>query len=186
MASMPKKVAERLSAAIKRFQPIIASAQARDLNESDTVTVVTDMLADVFGYDKYPEVTSEHAIRGTYCDLAIRLDGTLQLHIEVKAVDASPSKPRPPSSSSTSCLARYRPNRMPVILSPRLRKFQRMSNRRLWLIPASALCANNESTAAASSAANREVVAETGMKPILLLLLLPRLGDPMEVDCMSA
>lgn len=88
MSSIPKRVAERLAAAIKRFHPIIASAQARDLNESDTVTVVTDMLADVFGYDKYAEVTSEHSIRGTFCDLAIRLDGTLQLLIEVKAVDA--------------------------------------------------------------------------------------------------
>ena len=44
------------------------------------------MLADVFGYDKYSELTSEHAIRGTYCDLAIKLDGNLTTLIEVKAV----------------------------------------------------------------------------------------------------
>jgi hypothetical protein len=44
------------------------------------------MLAGVFGYDKYSEVTAEYAIRGTYCDLATKLEGTLQALIEVKAI----------------------------------------------------------------------------------------------------
>ncbi len=48
--------------------------------------IVTDMLAEVFGYDKFSEVTAEHAIRGTYCDLATKLDGTVQSLIEVKAI----------------------------------------------------------------------------------------------------
>jgi hypothetical protein len=51
-----KKVSERLVAGIKHFQPILNSAKARDLGESDTVTIVKDMLGDVFGYDKYAEV----------------------------------------------------------------------------------------------------------------------------------
>lgn len=37
-------------------------------------------------YDKYADVTSEYAIRGTYCDLAIKMDGQLQTLIEVKAI----------------------------------------------------------------------------------------------------
>ncbi|MEX0714975.1 MAG: type I restriction enzyme HsdR N-terminal domain-containing protein [Planctomycetaceae bacterium] len=86
MASVPKKVAERLVAGVKRFQPILASAKSRDVGESDTVTIITDMLAEVFGYDKYSEITSEYAIRATFCDLAIKLDGTLQILIEVKAI----------------------------------------------------------------------------------------------------
>lgn len=83
---VPKKVAERLVAGIKRYQPILAAAKVRDVGEADTVTIVKDMLAEVFGYDKYSEVTSEFAIRGTYCDLAIKVDGGLQTLIEVKAV----------------------------------------------------------------------------------------------------
>src|SRR6187401_2913006 len=86
MGAVPKKVAERLSAGIKRFQPILAAAKARDVGEADTVTIVTDMLADVFGFEKYNEVTSEFAIRGTYCDLGLKLDGALQTLIEVKAI----------------------------------------------------------------------------------------------------
>ena len=86
MASVPKRVSERLTASIKRFQPILAAARSRDVGEADTVTIVKDMLAEVFGYDKYSEVTSEYAIRGTYCDLATKIDGTLQTLIEVKAI----------------------------------------------------------------------------------------------------
>lgn len=86
MATIPNKVKERLLAGIKRFQPILGSAKSRDVNESDTVIVVTDMLAEVFGFDKYSEITSEYSIRGTFVDLAIKLDGSLQLLIEVKAI----------------------------------------------------------------------------------------------------
>lgn len=86
MASIPKKVAERLVAGIKRYQPILAAARARDVGEADTVTIIKDMLSDVFGYDKYSELTSEFAIRGTYCDLATKIDGVLQTLIEVKAI----------------------------------------------------------------------------------------------------
>jgi hypothetical protein len=62
------------------------SPEPRDVGEADTVTIIKDMLADVFGYDKYVEVTPEFSIRGTYCDLGIKIDGALQTLIEVKAI----------------------------------------------------------------------------------------------------
>jgi predicted type IV restriction endonuclease len=83
---IPVRVAERLTASLKRFQPILAAAKARDVNESDTVILVTDMLAEVFGYDKYTEVTSECAVRSTYCDLGIKVEGKFLFLIEVKAI----------------------------------------------------------------------------------------------------
>lgn len=86
MTSVPLKVKDRLIVGIKRFQPILTAAKSRDVNESDTVTIITDMLADVFGFAKYSEITSEFVIRGTYVDLAIKLDGKLQMLIEVKAI----------------------------------------------------------------------------------------------------
>jgi len=84
--AIPAKAAERLATGLKRFNPILTSAKSRDVNESDTSMIVTDMLADIFGYDKYSEVTRELAIRGTYCDLATRIDGKFQMLIEVKAI----------------------------------------------------------------------------------------------------
>lgn len=86
MAKIPTKITERIATGIKRFQPILAAAKARDVGESDTVTIIVDMLAEIFGYEKYSEITSEFAIRGTYCDLAIKLDGVLQTLIEVKSI----------------------------------------------------------------------------------------------------
>jgi hypothetical protein len=84
--AIPAKVADRLSSGLKRFQPILTAAKARDVNESDTSMIATDMMADLFGYDKYSEVTRELCIRGTYCDLATRIDGKFQMLIEVKAI----------------------------------------------------------------------------------------------------
>jgi predicted type IV restriction endonuclease len=86
MATIPTKVKDRLTAGVKRFIPVLSSAKTRDVNESDTVTIVTDMLGEVFGFDKYSEITSEYVIRGTYVDLAIKIDGKLELLIEVKAI----------------------------------------------------------------------------------------------------
>jgi hypothetical protein len=86
MPQVPNKVAERLAAGLKRFQPILGSAKSRDVGESDTVIIVTDILSEVFGYDKYSEITSETSIRGTWCDLAIKLDGAIEFLIEVKAI----------------------------------------------------------------------------------------------------
>lgn len=86
MASIPKKVRERIESALKQYQPILQSAKDRDVNETDTVTIIKDILSDIYGYNKYTEVTSEFNVRGTYCDLAIKIDGVVKLLIEVKAV----------------------------------------------------------------------------------------------------
>jgi hypothetical protein len=56
------------------------------VSEADTVTVINDMLADICGYDKYLHVTSQYAIRGTYVDLAVKVDEDIRFLIEVKAV----------------------------------------------------------------------------------------------------
>lgn len=85
MEKLPKKFVERVTKSLKSYQSITDSQRKRDVSEADTVTVVKDILADVFGYDKYAELTSEHQIRGTFCDLAIRVDGKLRFLIEVKA-----------------------------------------------------------------------------------------------------
>jgi hypothetical protein len=86
MTRIPKKVQERIILGLKKYQPIITAAKSRDVGEADTVTIIKDMLSDVFGYDKYHEITSEFAIRGTFCDLALRLEGKISLLIEAKAI----------------------------------------------------------------------------------------------------
>lgn len=86
MANVPARVQIRLIAGIKKFQNVLKQARTRDINESDTVTIVMDMLTEVFGYDKYSEVTSEYAIKKTYCDLAIKIENKLRFLIEIKSI----------------------------------------------------------------------------------------------------
>lgn len=83
---VPKRVVERINGCLKTFQGVLQQQKARDISEADTVTIVKDVLHGVFGYDKYAELTSEHSIRGTYCDLAVKIDGKIAFLIEVKAI----------------------------------------------------------------------------------------------------
>ncbi len=86
MANISNKVQDRFVTGIKKFQPILTSAKSKDINESDTVVIITDMLSEIFGFDKYLEITTEHLIKKTYCDLAIRINGKVKLLIEAKAI----------------------------------------------------------------------------------------------------
>lgn len=86
MANIPAKVETRLIAGIKKFQSILNAAKTKDINESDTVVIVTDLLSEIFGYDKYSEITSEYSIKKTFCDLAIKIENKIRFLIEVKAI----------------------------------------------------------------------------------------------------
>ena len=83
---VPKRVADRLVKAVAKFKTVLQIAKDRDVNEADTVSVIMDMLAEIFGYDKYLEVTREFAIRGTFCDLAVKIDNKVEFLIEAKAI----------------------------------------------------------------------------------------------------
>jgi hypothetical protein len=83
---IPVRVLDRMKGGLKRLLPILTQQKTRDVSEADTVTLIKDVLAEVFGYDKYAELTGEHAIRGSYCDLAVKLEEKVVQLIEVKAI----------------------------------------------------------------------------------------------------
>lgn len=88
-STMPKWEAtarERMRAAIKKFHKPLADLVARDANEGDTRLLVTDMLCDGFGWDKYSELTTEYRVKGEFADFGIRLDRDLLAFLEVKRV----------------------------------------------------------------------------------------------------
>ena len=84
--AISKKVTERIVSQLKRYQGILTEAKNRDISESDTVVIIADMLADVLGYKKYIEITTEYSIRGTYVDLAVKLGDEIRFFIESKAI----------------------------------------------------------------------------------------------------
>jgi predicted type IV restriction endonuclease len=88
-AALPKweSVArERMRGAIKKFSKPLADLFARDANEGDTRLLVTDMLCEGFGLDKYTELTTEYRVKGEFADYGIRLDKELIAFLEVKRV----------------------------------------------------------------------------------------------------
>jgi hypothetical protein len=92
-------VSARITTQLKKYQSILASLQKRDVSEADTVTVINDMLSEICGYDKYLHITSQYAIRGTYVDLAVKVDEEIRFLIEVKA-----SNSRMPMSNRRSTM----------------------------------------------------------------------------------
>lgn len=86
MAVVPQKIQTRIIEGLKRFQPIVESAKIRDVNESDTVVLLTGILSEILGYDKYTDITTELAIRGTFCDLALKINGKISILLEAKAI----------------------------------------------------------------------------------------------------
>ncbi len=86
MSKIPTSVVKRLTTSVPKFKKVLARAKERDVNESDTVTVVTDMLEEVFGFDKYTDITREFGIQGTYCDLAVKSGKRIEYLLEVKAI----------------------------------------------------------------------------------------------------
>jgi hypothetical protein len=84
--AIPKRVYDRITADLKKYQGILIDAKRRDIAESDTVVVIVDMLCDLLGYNKYTEVTTEFAIRSTYVDLAVKVGEETRFLIEAKAI----------------------------------------------------------------------------------------------------
>ena len=81
-----KRYLDRAKKSLRKYHRLVTDARSRDINESDTAVIVTDFLCEVLGYDKYQDMTTEFAVRGSYCDLAIKVDGKVSYLLEIKSV----------------------------------------------------------------------------------------------------
>jgi hypothetical protein len=81
-----KKALDRITSQLRRYQSILKAAKDRDVSESDTAVIIGDILADVLGYEKYVEITTEFAIKGTYVDLAVKVGRDVHFLVEAKAI----------------------------------------------------------------------------------------------------
>jgi predicted type IV restriction endonuclease len=86
---MPKWEAdarERVKLGIKKFSKPLAEFLAKDANEGDTRLLVTDILCEALGYDKYTDLATEYMVKGEFADFGVRIDKQLVAFIEVKRV----------------------------------------------------------------------------------------------------
>ena len=56
-----KRFVDRAKPALRKYQKALEAAQSRDVNESDTRVIISDFVAEVLGFDKYSELTTEFA-----------------------------------------------------------------------------------------------------------------------------
>ena len=78
-------VRDRLKS-LRHFHKPLNDLLVRDANEGDTRLVVTDMLCEILGYNKYSDLTTEYMVRGEFADYGIKIDGKLKAFIEVKRI----------------------------------------------------------------------------------------------------
>lgn len=71
--------------AFRKIAPFLIQAAEQSLNEADTVRRIVKVFEDVLEYDGMIEISREALVKGKYVDLAIKLDGTTKLLVEVKA-----------------------------------------------------------------------------------------------------
>ncbi|MCU1439811.1 MAG: hypothetical protein JWP85_808 [Rhodoglobus sp.] len=75
---------ERVRVALKKFARPLQDLVARDANEGDTRLLITDLLCEALGYDKYEDLTTEYMVRGEFADYGVRIDKQMAAFIEVK------------------------------------------------------------------------------------------------------
>lgn len=71
---------------LRKFATAFKDARERGANESDTVMFLVKMFEEVFGYDSLKgEISKEQAIKDRYCDIALKIEGTVRVLVEGKA-----------------------------------------------------------------------------------------------------
>ncbi|MBL0705137.1 type I restriction enzyme HsdR N-terminal domain-containing protein [Sinomonas cellulolyticus] len=77
---------EQTLAAVRKFADPLRALLERDANEGDTRLLITDLLCEGLGYDKYADLTTEYMVRQDFADYGVRIDRQLVAFIEVKRV----------------------------------------------------------------------------------------------------
>ena len=90
MARISNKIQERIKAGLRRFKPLLKAARERDANRADTATLVLDLMSELFGYDRYSEITSELDKKESVFDFSIQTDGQSRMLVRVSPICAAP------------------------------------------------------------------------------------------------
>jgi len=70
---------------LKKFVPHLIKAREDNLNEADTSQRLVKFFEEVLGYDAFTEITKEQQVKDKYVDLAIKIDDSVRLLVEIKA-----------------------------------------------------------------------------------------------------
>ena len=90
MAKIPHKIQERIKAALRRFKPLLKAARERDAGRADTATLALDLLSELFGYDRYSEITSKLDNKESVFDFSIQTEGQPRMLVRVSPIGMAP------------------------------------------------------------------------------------------------
>lgn len=69
---------------LKNYCSVFKEAQDAGKKEADVVMYLVQFFKDVLGYDVFTEISKEFQVKDKYCDIAIKLNGQVELLVEVK------------------------------------------------------------------------------------------------------
>lgn len=81
-----EKALERIKKGLRRMSNIVERAARDDYKEADTRKIVSDMLCECLGWDKFENVTVEQMINSRYADYVVKTDDEEVFVVEVKQI----------------------------------------------------------------------------------------------------
>lgn len=81
-----EKAIDRIKKGLRRMNGIVERAIRDDYKEADTRKIVSDMLSEYLGWDKFENVTAEQMIGSRYADYVVKTSDENVFVIEVKQI----------------------------------------------------------------------------------------------------
>ena len=86
MAVYQDKAKERIKKGLNRMNSVVERAIRDDYKEADTRKIVSDLLCEYLGWDKYANLTAEQMIGSRFADYVVKKDGEQLFVVEVKQI----------------------------------------------------------------------------------------------------
>ncbi|MEG0504680.1 MAG: type I restriction enzyme HsdR N-terminal domain-containing protein, partial [Raoultibacter sp.] len=86
MAVYQDKANDRIKKGIRRMTGIVERGLKEDYKEADTRKIVSDMISEYLGWDKFENVTAEQMIGSRYADYVIKTSDEEVFVVEVKQI----------------------------------------------------------------------------------------------------
>lgn len=77
---------DRIKAALPIVMKELKKLDAADAVEANTRIVVTEILTQALGYDKFDELTAEYLVKGDFADIGLRINKQIVAFVEIKRI----------------------------------------------------------------------------------------------------
>ena len=86
MAVYQDKARDRIKKGLRRMTSIVEKGRAEDFKEADTRKIVSDILCEYLGWDRFDNVTAEQMIGSRFADYVVRTSDEEVFVVEVKQI----------------------------------------------------------------------------------------------------